>query len=207
MNHDGSSFFRFVQRPLGGIPHFRHIMTHPNGMMQVSTNGMMLKGSGKLAMEPWFLSLLHSGYIAGLSPWTPWIAGGWSWLWQNRSNPTSCHSVLEPVPFHPAQLDHGPSQLWGKCVASHFKGTCAKKPQSLLSLLFKNYYSFKGSHVKNLCTIVCYSLSVSSQHVPFSHLFGGSNFLLHHSAISPYPGLGRTCSLANKGRAVENDYM
>ena len=71
MNHDGSSFFRFVQRPLGGIPHFRHIMTHPNGMMQVSTNGMMLKGSGKLAMEPWFLSLLHSGYIAGLSPWTP----------------------------------------------------------------------------------------------------------------------------------------
>lgn len=169
MNHDDASFFRFVQQPLGGIPHFRHIMTHPHGMMQAWTNGMMPEGSGKLVMEPWFLSLLHSGYIAGLSPWIPWIAGGWSWLWQNRSNPTSCHSALGPVSFHPAQLDHGPSQLWGKCVASHFKGACAKKLAEFTK--FTIYYSFKGSHVKNLCTIVCYSFSVSSQHVPFSHFF------------------------------------
>ena len=88
-------------------------------------------------------------------------------------------------------------------MASHFQGNMCKETAEFTK--FTIYYTFKGSHVKNLCTIVCYSFSVSSQHVPFSHFFGGSNILLHHSAISPNPGLGRTCSLANKGRAVEND--
>ena len=52
-------------------------------------------------------------------------------------------------------------------MASHFQGNMCKETAEFTK--FTIYYTFKGSHVKNLCTIVCYSFSVSSQHVPFSH--------------------------------------